>query len=91
MKRKTKLFYSGIILLSALTGCGNDESSNEPQKIKNNTENNSATTDGTTSSIGGNPTNSTGSTGKSVEIPNTPQDTSGRSNNNATTSGDKHR
>jgi hypothetical protein len=55
-------FLSLFILGAGLEGCQNkvnDKSTNDQNK--------QATTDGTTSSIGQNPTNSTGSTGKAIE------------------------
>jgi hypothetical protein len=67
MKKISIPVIFSVSVLFSVFACGNDESANEKQKVPKTENGTSATTDGTTSSIGSNPTNSTGSTGKEME------------------------
>jgi hypothetical protein len=70
MKRKTITIFAGCLFAVFATSCDSNDHNNttDGSGTETHTEGNkSGTTDGTTSSMGENPTNSTGSTGKAME------------------------
>jgi hypothetical protein len=91
MKKNTlSMMVAGALMLSMAIACDNDRAGDIRDRNDNDNDNVSTTgsydgaTDGTTSSMGTNPTNSTGSTGKAMDNESTAgrPDTTRHHNNN---------